>query len=552
MSSYGGRHTPVTVELKPGDQIGKYTLDKFLEKGGQGAVFRARQGNSGRLVAIKLLPPELKASPHLQEQFQKSFDLIHTLQHEHIVPVHDFDVDPQHGPYLVMKLVENAVTLGVFRHQSVGGVLPLGIALEVLKPVASALDYAHQKKILHRDVKPENILLQVDARRRIIDIQLIDLGLVATLRTTLSGKMSDSSDQAGTRQYMSPEQWLGRKLDRRTDQYALGVVAYELLTGELPFDAHDFAILKEAVLHDPPPRLPAQAASMQWIFDKVLAKSAEDRFESCGEFVAALEKVLRGLPSDGRGPEKSFHSDSGSVPIDRRAKLPPKRTTHMPPRPLDAGRDTVRSGPMFVTEQPEKKRRTEPGIVVPPPADIGRTTASLSVGTRSPTGAAYSLTKSELLWPVFVTEYASYVMSIVLWVTVLANYDGYGEPNFIASMAGLGYFMCLMAGVLSTLMFIGIAWSSLPREKDDPSTAVVVSMHLIPVFNFFWWFWILYRQVKRVNSALDKCYEKQAAVPMLLVWLQLIPFVSIVASLMYRIRLLKAFRVLREWAPAIY
>ena len=224
------------------------------------------------------------------------------------------------------------VTLSKWRRQFPDGIVPPDIALEVARQVAAALDYAHGEKIVHRDVKPSNVMVEtVAAERRPLDhgqgsacsssaptlrVRLLDFGLAAEIRSSMSRVSTESGDTSGTRPYMAPEQWLGRKQDGRTDQYALACVLYELLSGAPPFagvfETGDPAVMSAAVEKRVPDSVPGIPHRASAALLRALAKDPSARFPSCKAFVEAMGRSLirsgwsRGpAPSPGR---RSFPS----------------------------------------------------------------------------------------------------------------------------------------------------------------------------------------------------------------------------------------------------
>ncbi len=172
------------------------------------------------------------------------------------------------------------------------GEFPVSEVERILKPVAAALDYAHQpgkvhngvKSVIHRDIKPENILISRDGR----EIQIVDFGLAAQVRMSLTRVSKVEMDSVGTRSYMAPEQWRGQFQDSKTDQYALAVVAYEMIADRLPFEVADPFQLRECVLNEPIPALADQSEIVNQALARALSKQREERFESCSQFIEAF------------------------------------------------------------------------------------------------------------------------------------------------------------------------------------------------------------------------------------------------------------------------
>lgn len=288
--------------LRSGVVIGGFQLQSKLGRGGMGEVWKAWDTKAGRPVVVKLVPPELQHADEAMARVRSAFLRTHALHHEHICPVHLLDEDRRFGWYVVMDYVAGQ-TLSAYRadHMARHGSFPLAQVVQLLRPVAEALDYAHRQKVIHRDVKPENILVLDQGK----DVQVIDFGLAAEIRTSVSSMSQVRMEISGARPYMAPEQWLGYYQDHRTDQYALAVVAYEMLAGCLPFETTDFEILKNCVLTVPPPSIEDAPQEVNQALLKGLAKRREERFRSCVELIDAIGRSvlpalaeIRALSSD--------------------------------------------------------------------------------------------------------------------------------------------------------------------------------------------------------------------------------------------------------------
>jgi len=294
----------------PGSILGPYTLLEPLGRGGMGQVWKATDGK--RAVALKVLPPEFRGNSAAIAQVDEAFQMVHSLTHEHICKTLGLFDDPHHGPHLVMDYI-SGITLTEFQLR--GGFpkrrLPVELVVEILLPVAKALDYAHKKLIqladgderegvLHRDVKPDNILVVLrDNRPR--EVWLIDFGLAAEIRSTMTRHTNVAVDTRGTRPYMSPEQLKGKRhqWDGRTDQYSLAVVAYQLLAGHLPFDCDDEFSLMMAINQETPDLISDVPEHVNAALLKGLAKTKGERFATCVEFLSSLQTIPK-LPAVSR------------------------------------------------------------------------------------------------------------------------------------------------------------------------------------------------------------------------------------------------------------
>ena len=297
--TFSGLATGGPRDLGPGSRLGIYVLDEPLGRGGMGQVWKALDTHGQRSVAIKVLPSEFRGNDEAIAQVRGAFQAIHALTHQHIVKTIGLIDDPQSGPYVVMDYAPG-VTLSRYArdHRDRQGSLPVARVIELLSPMAAALDYAHRKGVLHRDIKPQNILVQAADDLEIREVWLIDFGLAAEIRNTMTKHTNKSVDTRGTRPYMSPEQLRGKRAqwDGRTDQYALAVVVYELLSGHLPFDGDDDFILMHAILNEPAEPLAGQPDSVNAVLLRGLAKTRDELFESCTAFLAALDQATRAAP----------------------------------------------------------------------------------------------------------------------------------------------------------------------------------------------------------------------------------------------------------------
>ncbi len=266
-------------------EIGGFRLESKLGRGGMGEVWKAWDPTAERFVVVKLVPPDVQNAEEEMARVKETFARVHDLQDRHICPLYLLGKDPRRGYFVVMKYIDGQ-TLSAYRRTYAArhGSFPLEQVIRILGPVADALDYAHVHKVIHRDIKPQNILVVGDAD----DVQIVDFGLAAQIHTSLSRVSQARMETSGTRPYMAPEQWKAGFQDARTDQYALGVVAYELLSGCLPFESPDFDILRACILNEPPPQLAGQPKYIDGAIARALAKHREERFGSCREFVEAL------------------------------------------------------------------------------------------------------------------------------------------------------------------------------------------------------------------------------------------------------------------------
>ena len=268
------------MKLAPGVQVGPYQIVEQVGRGGMATVFKAYQPALERMVAIKVLPEVLAEDPQFRERFRREAVAIAKLRHPSILTVYD------HGEfedqlYIVTEFIEG----GTFASE-LGRPLPMSRATKVLGSIGSALDYAHQSGVLHRDVKPSNILVTKDGAAI-----LGDFGLARMMAPT-GERLTRIDMVVGTPEYMSPEQCSGKDAGPASDQYSLGVVAFEALTGHPPYEAATPAAVMLEQMQSPLPLAravnPSLSESTERALMRALAKDPGDRFATCGDFVGAL------------------------------------------------------------------------------------------------------------------------------------------------------------------------------------------------------------------------------------------------------------------------
>ena len=266
----------MTLEL--GARLGHYRILALLGRGGMADVYRAEDEHLGREVALKGLPPEFARDPGRVERFEREVRAVANLNHANIVTVYEFGQgEGQH--FFTMELMPGGDLKARIRAHPEG--MPPLEARSVASAMARALDYAHRRDFVHRDVKPENILFGEDGTPK-----LSDFGIARAMSE--GARMTATGMSIGSPHYMSPEQARGLKVDGRSDLYSLGVVLYEMLTGRLPFDAADTFAVGLSHINDPVPALPGEIADWQPVLDRLLAKSPQDRYGSAGELAEVL------------------------------------------------------------------------------------------------------------------------------------------------------------------------------------------------------------------------------------------------------------------------
>jgi tetratricopeptide (TPR) repeat protein len=295
-----------------GSRVAGYLLEEEIGAGGMAVVFRARDEQLDRLVALKLLTPGLAADEEFRRRFLREARAAAAVDDPHIIPV--YEAGQADGVlFIAMQYVSGGDVRDLLRRE---GPLPPGRVAAIISPVASALDAAHAAGLVHRDVKPANML--IDARPGRPDhVYLSDFGLA---KGGSASALTGTGLYLGTVAYMAPEQIQGGVVDGRADQYALGCAAFELLAGRPPFERDQDVAVIWAHLSAPPPAMadwrPDVPSGVDAVLGRALAKAPEDRFASCGEFAEALREAL-GLPG--------YDRDPGSVPASAGVVTGPAR-----------------------------------------------------------------------------------------------------------------------------------------------------------------------------------------------------------------------------------
>lgn len=304
------------MPLAEGATFAGYTIVRLLGSGGMGEVYLAQHPRLPRQDALKVLPATVSADAEYRERFNREADIAATLWHPHIVGVHDRgEYDGQ--IWISMDFVAGTDAAQALREHHPGG-LPAAEVVEIVNAVADALDYAHQRGLLHRDVKPANILLDREQQR----ILLADFG-IARWVDDISG-LTATNMTVGTVSYAAPEQLLGGRLDGRADQYALAAAAFHLLAGQPPYPHANPAVVISRHLSAAPPApgtKSAELAAADDVFARALAKDPGDRFGQCADFARALARHL-----DGPDPGATRQWSPAAAP----APPPPRRRLARP------------------------------------------------------------------------------------------------------------------------------------------------------------------------------------------------------------------------------
>ncbi len=274
-----------------GKTVGKVRIEREIARGGMAEVYLGTHLTLDRAVAVKVMHNYVEADPDLQSRFEREAKVVAGLRHPNIVQIFDYDTIEGH-PYIVMEYLMGPSLAVYLRelHKRNQRLEPIQVA-RLLITISTALDYAHEQGVVHRDIKPGNIILHNKSRNVSIDQHLTartepvitDFGLV---RIAQSSTQTASGVVSGTPAYMSPEQAQGIKVDHRTDIYSLGVVLYEMLAGRIPFDADTSWSLIFKHINEPPPAVEGIQPAVQKVIDRALAKKPDDRYESARALAA--------------------------------------------------------------------------------------------------------------------------------------------------------------------------------------------------------------------------------------------------------------------------
>jgi TonB family protein len=403
-------HPALSETLPPGTTVGPFRIVGVLGRGGMATVYEAYDERLERAIALKVLPPEFLHAGEFARRFEKEARVVAKLEHPNIVPIYASGID-QGIPWMSMRLLAGG-NMGMLLRT---GRPDPGKALHLLRSIADALDYAHARGVVHRDIKPTNILLDgADG------VCVGDFGLAQMLDGAPG--LTRTGILTGTPHYMAPEQALGNPADRRSDIYSLGIVAYEIFVGALPFSADSpVAVLMKHVQEPlPAPPYGLVPPALMRAIETAAAKDPGDRWPSAGAFITALEKTVDVRPNDVRASKRhAVRSRVGWAGVAAgtlaaaagfgwfvaqgpAASSPAAPITAAPDRPPDTLRDPVtvapevETSPVVSTTTPGRPTRPDaqpvansappalvpPESVTPPPMPVANTAVAETAPTQ--------------------------------------------------------------------------------------------------------------------------------------------------------------------------
>jgi serine/threonine protein kinase len=353
------------MEPSPQGKIGRYVVQGELGRGAMGVVYRAQDPAIGRTVAIKTIRigqfHDEREIKHVQSRMMREAQAAGILSHNNIVTIYDI-LQENDTAFIFMEYVDGQTLEKILLADTP---IDKQLILHILKQSAAALDYAHQRGIVHRDVKPANIMVSRDGTAKIADFGIA---------RTQSQSLTQTGQLLGTPNYMSPEQISGKPVDGRADQYSLAVMLYEVLTGEKPFVADSLPTLLFRVVSElpqPAPRLnPTLSPDIDEVLQRALAKNPDDRYPNCMEFIRALERACQSAPgwtTLPRGAGLSQPTSAGVAPqsAPKHISVPAQETvvakpTPPAPQPVPPAPQPVQPAPQAARPAPRPEPEPEP------------------------------------------------------------------------------------------------------------------------------------------------------------------------------------------------
>jgi serine/threonine protein kinase len=370
--------------LSEGTMLAGYSIEGVIGIGGMAVVYRAEQVGLERLVALKVLSADLSHDDAFRERFRREGRNVAKLKHPNIVTI--FDSGEENGRlFLAMELVEGVTLAERMRAAK----LTADETIEVLRPIADALDAAHRNGIVHRDIKPQNILIDDFGKS-----YLADFGIA---KTALTAGFTVTRGFIGTYDYAAPEQALGQPVSVATDIYGLTAVLFQCLTGTVPYPRETDPMVLNAHVNEPPPSVLTNrsgAEEINRLLARGMAKKPEDRFETASAMIAEAASVIAGLPVSRRGAVPPFRTTDADAAFDPVQDAESELSTILPDEPDDASH--AQNG--HVTDRP-RPRGAEPPTVTSVPTGAGLTAdgsePSSTTGSDGPASGETGSTKAD-------------------------------------------------------------------------------------------------------------------------------------------------------------
>ncbi|MBV8221615.1 MAG: protein kinase, partial [Solirubrobacterales bacterium] len=410
--------------MERGSVVGGYRIDSVISRGGMGVVYRATNVALHKVYALKALAPELTDDVQFRERFRREMRVAASISHPNVVGIH-YAGEYEGTLFLVMDFIYGTDLHHLIRES---GALEPDRAVDLLAQFASALDAAHAKGLVHRDVKPANMLITVRDDEE--HGYLTDFGIAK--RSDSVASLTATGGVFGTVHYMAPEQVTGAHVDARTDVYAMGCVFFQMLTGNVPYERENSIATLFAHVHDPPPPLPDEVAEMYPTFgdviERAMAKNPEDRYVSAGDLARDAACALSGSRYEGPatvvaiGDARPLLGEDDPRPVDE----PPRGATAPSQRaPVPTPMPEAPSAPVTVPRsvpEPAAARMTVPSPVPEAPAPTG---AGGSAGGR----------RHRLWWAALagVVAVAAVVVAIIA-ITSGGSSPPPAKPGFVSSL----------------------------------------------------------------------------------------------------------------------
>ncbi len=467
----------MATDLQVGEELGGFRIESVIGRGGMGVVYLARDLTLERMAALKVVTPELADDPEFRERFLREARLAASLDHPNIVPIHHAG-EVNGRLYIAMRYVSSDLRTVI----DADAPLEPGRAISLLDQAATGLDAAHRRGLVHRDVKPANILIEPGSDESDVERAfLTDFGLVKHLDSAT--RLTRSGMFLGTLEYAAPEQLQGKTLDGRTDLYALGCILFECLTGSPPYEAQTEAQMMYAHVFEPPPRPSERSPELPRALDDVIAramaKEIADRYATCAALIAAARDELIGGRPASAPPMPRDGGVAGAIPpMPAPIPAPPAPTPTPAPTPAPPPASETVGGPaarrrepeLAAPAPPEREREATVGpsqrravSVMPAVAIVGASALLLLAGLAAPirkgVGVKLDVNKpffQERLWhlfePAVVPLLAATAVLLVLW--------GIGPRRFLSG-ALIGF------GIASTLRNLELLASAATNTSPD-------------------------------------------------------------------------------------